>query len=169
MKIMDKWKRTRISGSQRGFTLFEAVVVLVLMGIVSVVIISRATLAVDSTVVAEAEALKSQLRYAQRRAMSTGDAWGINISGNSYSMFYNDGTLTTVAMPGYGETSRDLGTLGITLSGAPLDGNFSFDSWGRPCSGSTGTSALTSNRTLTVSKGSRSETITITKNTGFIP
>ncbi|MBI9078073.1 MAG: GspH/FimT family pseudopilin [Desulfatibacillum sp.] len=165
MKNMGNKEWNRIIRSRQGFTLIEAIVVLLIMGIVSAVIVSQASMSLDSTVVAEAEALKSQFRYAQRRAMTTGDSWGIQISGNSYTMFNYDGTRTNVAMPGATDMTKSLGALGITVTGATV----SFDSWGRPCSGETGVTALASNLSLTVTKGSKSKNITITKNTGFIP
>ncbi|ACL06503.1 conserved hypothetical protein [Desulfatibacillum aliphaticivorans] len=165
MSITDINKAARTPGSQHGFTLLEVVSVLLIIGILSAVVITRASMSLDVTMVAEAEALKAQLRYAQRRAMTSGDPWGINISGNSYSMFYYDGNRNTVSMPGATDTSRNLGSLGISVTGAIV----SFDSWGRPCTGDSGTSPRTSDLTLTVSKGSVSRTITVTKNTGFIP
>ena len=165
MKITAINKRARTPLRPDGFTLIEALAVLLVMGIMAVVLVSRADMSLNSTVVAEAEALKAQFRYAQSRAMTSGNPWGISIANNSYSMFYKDGTRTTVTMPGEADSSRNLGALGITVTGAVV----SFDSWGRPCTGDDGSAARTGNLVLTMSKGGASRTITITKNTGFIP
>ena len=44
----------------------------------------------------------------------------------------------------------------------------SFDDWGKPCDDNAGGSPQTTDRTLTISDGSASRQIIITKNTGFI-
>ncbi len=164
MKTMfRRWKRQHTD--PQGMTSIEVLAAIVILGILTAVLVSRSDLSVDVSVVAEAEALKSQLRFAQNRAMNSGDSWGVTCSGDTYRLFrYTSGSRTYVTMPGVGANSMDLGAIGYSVGSFTV----SYDDWGRPCSGDTGVTALGSNMSITVSKGSKSETITITKNTGFI-
>ncbi len=159
--------RTRLS-DVKGLTMVEVLAVLVVIGVLAFVAVSKSGLSIDAAVTAESEALKNQLRFAQNRSMNTKDAWGITSASSSYRLFRYDpdnGTTTYVALPGSGANAENLGAKGLSVSAFTI----SFDNWGRPCSGATGATAHTSNQTAYVSKGGKSRTITITKNTGFIP
>lgn len=166
MKKTMKRLKTRFKGAD-GATLAEILSVLVIVGVLAVVAVAKGGVSIDSSVVAESEALKGQLRFAQNRSMNTADAWGISSTGSSYRLFRyspDDGNTTYVDMPGIGDDTVNLSAKGCSASSFTI----SFDGWGRPCSGTTGTSAYGSNQTITVSKGGESRSITITKNTGFI-
>ncbi len=158
--------RGRLRGA-KGFTFVEVVATLLIIGIIAVAAISSGGISLGAAVVAESEALKNQLRFAQNRSMSTKDAWGISSSASQYRLFRYDpdsGATTNMTLPGLGTDVANLSADGFSVSSFTI----SFDDWGRPCSDATGTTAHTSNQTVTVSKSGESRTITITKNTGFI-
>jgi len=167
--------RIIFSGSQRGFTLIEVIAVLVIIGIIAAVAISRATSTAQATLKSDAEKLKVHLRYAQLRALnSTERAWGVDFSGstNSYRLYYADTSAYYVSFPGE-ETTVTLPNTTIAIDG-DTGRRVSFDAWGKPYQSLQANFASPSNpqtadRTITLSAGGYSETITITKNTGYIP
>ena len=78
--------------SQKGFTFLELIALLVILGIMAVVAVNRATNH-DTEVITGADVLKAHIRYAQTMAMNSnpnaGDetVWGISCSGSSYWLF----------------------------------------------------------------------------------
>jgi prepilin-type N-terminal cleavage/methylation domain-containing protein len=113
----------------RGFTLLEVVAVLILLGILAAVAISRYSTG-NASAVAEAEIFKSCLRYAQVRAMGDISTWGIMIDSNSsYSLFTNNPSIKDPVLPGVGSPTRTLPG-GVTVS--VVGENFIFDYRGRP-------------------------------------
>ena len=148
-----------------GFTAIEIITVLIVMGIISAFVIGRA-MDDKPELIAQKEVLKVHLRYAQSRAMNSNDTYGIETDGNNYWLFRYNGASVIVDFPGENDNQIDLSVLGLSLS--MEDGNIvCFDSRGIPHLDNTGT-LQTLDRVLTLSSGSDNETITITKNTGFI-
>ena len=150
-----------------GFTLIEVIAIVIVMGIVTAFAVGRVA---DNKpeLIAQTQVLKIHLRYAQSRAMNSNDNYGIETDGNIYWLFrYN---LTSgdvrVNFPGEQLDHIDLSAIGLTLS--MDDGNIvSFDSKGIPYTDNSG-AIQTVDRILTLSTGTDSESIIITKNTGFI-
>jgi len=137
-----------------GFTLLEIVAVIVILSIISAVVASKFYFS-DSNLEAQTEAIKVYLRYAQVRSMNTETIWGIKCDGTDLWL-YKDGDITSkVRLPGEDSDNVNLAEKGVSMAEFIL----SFDSWGKP----------PGPLTLTVSSPSKSSTITITKNTGFIP
>ena len=147
---------------KNGFTLIEVIAVLVIIGILSVVIVGRAT-APNTELFSQTEVLKGHLRYAQERSMNTNAVWYIQFSGNTYTL-YRAGTAMT--LPG---ESGTVVTPGVTLGWTGGTDIFSFDGHGRPCTDSGAASRLAAARTVTLTHDSESSIITVTPNTGFIP
>ena len=147
---------------KNGFTLIEIIAVLVIMSILGVVIVQRAS-STDARVAAQTEVLKGHLRYAQERSMNTNAVWYIQFSGNTYTL-YRAGTAMT--LPG---EDGPVVTPGVTLGWTGGTDVFSFDDHGRPCTDSGAASLLAAARTVTLTHDSESATITVTPNTGFIP
>ncbi|MBI5894491.1 MAG: prepilin-type N-terminal cleavage/methylation domain-containing protein [Desulfobacterales bacterium] len=155
-------------GKNNGFTLVEVIVVIVLMAIFATMAVSRQP-HTDMTLRAGAEVLKTHLRYAQMRAMSTDNAWGIsyNSTSGAYWLFPQpQGTTRRITLPGETQNSVDLVSSGVSSA----EGTFTliFDPRGRP---DTTNSTLPFNArqaTLTLSKSGESQTITVMENTGFI-
>jgi hypothetical protein len=155
MRIKNNW----------GFTAIEIITVMVVMGIISAFVIGRA-MEKEPKLVAQKEVLKVHLRYAQARAMNSNDNYGIisDPTGAAYSLFrYHGGSVVNVSFPGEGP-NIDLSALGLSMD---ADIIVSFDSKGIPYRDNSGALQVI-DRTLTLSSGSDSESITITRNTGFI-
>ena len=162
--IEKKAKKREPNKHCRGFTLVEVLVVLLLLGTIGVVIASRVSSTGLYSVKSEAAALKSHLRYAQTMAMSTNLIWGLSIGSKQYSLFRDNNTSDTVILPGAESDPVVLPGNAPSLSSA---GPIRFNGMGTPVDA--GGNAIASNATITVSMDGESETITITKNTGFIP
>lgn len=142
---------------QRGFTMIEMVVVLIVMAILFTFIMTRATLG-STDLIAQVEILKSHLRYAQIRAMNDTVTWGIHIpDANSYTLYRNNAQATSL-LPGETAQTHTIPT-GIAVT-TGVGSTYNFDAWGSP-----GISTLT----ITMSLGATTSNITITKNTGYIP
>lgn len=129
-----------------GFTLLEVVLVLVIAGIIGVAFVSR-FMSVDANVAVQTDVIKTHLRYAQTRAMSSNVIWGIEFQGTTYSLFKNGNIADKVYFPGKPEYDpkhpekdpREDLTLKLP-SGKSATGIVSFDSWGKPYNDASGQS-----------------------------
>lgn len=138
------------SGKQ-GFTLVEFIAVILLLSVLSLIIVSNSNNAgLEAEVSGATEVLKNHLRYAQTKAMNSDVSWGLNFSGSSYTL--QDSTGLTAILPGDPSPAMT-----FAASSNPI---LFENRWGSP-----GSSTIT----VTVSKNGVSRTITVTKNTGFIP
>ncbi|MFH1734109.1 MAG: type II secretion system protein [bacterium] len=159
---------------EKGVTMIELVAVLIILGILAAVAIVRFGSTAEVDLKAQTEVLKSHIRYSQLRAMNADadkttnlnceSSFGINTSINSYFMFRDCSTATTVRLPGAESNSISLPS-GMALTATTI----TFDEWGRPCTDMDGKTIAAADIPLTLNYGGSSETITITKNTGFVP
>ena len=135
----------------KGFTLIEFIAVLLLMGILTAIAVNRSSnFGVDADILGATEVVKDHLRYAQSRAMNSNVSWGVNFAGNTYTL--RDANNVSASLPG---------NLPQAMTFASTVNPLMFENrWGSPGS-------VTA--TVTVSKDGTSRTITVTKNTGFIP
>jgi len=156
MRVKNNW----------GFTAIEVITVMVVMGIISAFVIGRA-MEDEPVLIAQKEVLKVHLRYAQSRSMNSNDNYGIQSDATGYSLFRYDGALALINFPGEISNHIDLSALGLTLVMVGGGNIVSFDSKGKPYTNNSG-ALQGGDRTLTLSAGSDSESITITQNTGFI-
>ena len=149
-------QRRRRFGGQGGFTLFEVIIVLLILGVISYFAATRLFSEDVPTQAAEMELVKNHLRYAQSRAMNSEISWGIKFgSSTRYWLFKNPDDNTVIRLPGVESADgvMELGSIQVT----PPSGNkITFDQFGSP-----GTATIT----LSTTGGS----IIITQNTGFIP
>jgi MSHA pilin protein MshC len=152
--------------------MIEIVVVLVVLFIVSAVIISRYTPTGLNELMAETDALKSSLRYAQIQSLNddtitSGSGWGIHFPNNTSYVLYKNGAPAGIMIPVKDpdpakdpppkDTHSLQGNVRITSG---VGTTVAFDRWGSP-----GTVTVS----ITLAKGTESGTITVTKNTGYIP
>ena len=151
--------------NNHGFTWIELIVVIMILSILSAVV-AGSLMSSDTELVARTEVIKTHLRYAQTRSMNSNTVWYIQLSSNSYS-FFKKGEAASKLLPGGDSTTITLPSgMNITLN--PSSDYVSFDDWGKPCTDKDAQIAQATDRILTVTDGSASRTITITKNTGFI-
>jgi prepilin-type N-terminal cleavage/methylation domain-containing protein len=171
----------KIYGNRKGFTLLEVVAVLIIMGIMTAVALTR-LVSNQNNLFAATDTLTSQLRLAQARAMNT-DASNVNICSNSWGVSFSsptqyylfncpDKNVCTPAtnqksFPGGGNIIMDLAPKGVQVNGTPLV--LAFDRFGTPYSDAALTTPLAAQLTITLqdNKGN-TRTINITPQTGMI-
>lgn len=161
--------KTRIN--DRGFTMIEMVMVLIVMAIVGAVIVSRGTMS-DNELMAQTEIFKSHLRHAQIKAMNeTTVLWGIHIPGAGSYILYRNNAVATDMLPGENpgaSPAPQTHTLPATVTITGGTGTtYNFNEWGKPVNAAD--NEITSNQTITLTQGTQTSTITITRNTGYIP
>lgn len=149
----------------KGFTLIEVIAVLAIISILGIVAVLRMTSTSDADMMVKAETVRGHIRFTQMRAMNAEaeasgcpTSYGISFSGDSYFMFKNCDTNNKVILPG---ADASLVPIKVSPSGAII----TFDKWGIPYSDSLGTTKYTVNKDLAIG----TETIRITKNTGYVP
>ena len=145
-----------------GFTLFEVVIVLLLLGALATVAIGKGGISADCHV--EAEILRGHIRYAQAMAVKDGGVWGLDVTGSQY-VLTQVGTGNQV-LPGETAVTVSL-PAGVSATGLA---DIYFNAFGIPFSASTAASSsrLTTSMTITVSADGESETISITPDMGFV-
>ena len=157
MRLKLKAETMNVYSYKNGFTMLEILAVLLVIGIISAIVISRASSTTAYSLDAEVQIIKSHLRHAQVRALSDDVTWGIAFSSNSYTL-RRDGVAATANLPNENGVTHNLAKGVIITSGA--GSTVTFNNIGSP--GST-------TATLTLSASGQTQNIIITKNTGFIP
>jgi Tfp pilus assembly protein FimT len=162
---------------RRAFTLVEAVIVLALTGLLSVV----AAVAIGSAmngvqITSAADKLVSDLRYAQTMASGVGVWYGVSFESGTASRYYiytTTGTLDTlVDNPGKKGSSFvvELGTdFGVTIATATIEGGskVEFSPYQVPYTDRTG-AALSGEAVITLQKSGAVRTVRITPTAGRI-
>jgi len=170
----------KIHKNEDGFTLLEIIAVLVIVGILVAVAVSRAT-NVGPELYTGADTLKMHLRYAQTLAMNsnpnsgTSTIYGISGNANSYWLFWGtDSTIVAnyVLLPEDEKYINANKTINLPAKKISLSGNFTvfFDDHGIPYNPDSATQ-LPNNLTFTVnpvSGGATPITITIIPLTGYV-
>lgn len=113
---------------RHGFTVIEIIAVILLLGILSVIVVSR-NQNIGAEAVGQREVIKNHIRYAQLMAMKSNTACGVQFAGSSYSVFRNNSTADKITLPNKQNTDisifSDLGSANETIY---------FDLWGIPYS-----------------------------------
>ena len=187
LEMMKQSRKARIN--QQGFTMIEMVAVLIVMAIVSVLVVSRYTTGSDE-LIAENDALKSSLRYAQIQSMQDDTdtnpvKWGIHLSsdGLSYILYKNnapaiDGNSNPVMIPAkLPDATKDPPPVnqhylylqaGVQIKSGQ-NTTVNFDKWGRPVDASGTPLTLDIDNLIVSQRGTDAVPIVVTKNTGYIP
>jgi prepilin-type N-terminal cleavage/methylation domain-containing protein len=166
--------------NENGFTLLEIIAVLVILGILTAVAVSRAV-NVGPELSTGADTLKMHLRYAQTLAMNsnpnsgTSTFWGISGNATSYWLFQGTVPANTANYAPLLEDSKYVNadkTINLPAKKISLSGAFTvfFDDRGIPYSPNSLT-ALSNNLAFTVnplSGGATPITITIIPLTGYV-
>jgi len=162
-----------------GFTMLEVIAVLVIMGIIAIVAVSRMA-SNENNIITTTDTLTSQIRLVQSRAMNmstdTGSVWGIRfISTTQYHMFYcatastcdPNNTANQIAFPDADGIIMDItGSRVQVTNGA---GIIAFDRFGTPYTNATITTILSNPLTLRLrDNNGRTRSINITPQTGMI-
>ena len=160
--------------NRQGFTLIEIIGVLIVVGILAAIVITRAMSTTNMGRVAQESIIKNHLRYAQSLAMKQGTIWGIKCDGADYWLFRTidpDATSNQRALPGEENTKVALADKNITMSIFIVF----FDANGRPYTAytneTTNTPVSASNPlsiTVDSAPSSAAATIGITAETGFM-
>ncbi|NNF98029.1 MAG: type II secretion system protein [Desulfobacteraceae bacterium] len=154
-----------LQNKPHGFTFVEVMVVLLIIGVISAVVISRADFT-TARLEGAAEALKTHLRYTQMRSINTDFVWYIQFDATSsaYSLF-KEGAAAQI--PGDNEPVIRFPT-GTT--GDCDNCIISFDNRGRPCIDAGAVTAIpAAGLYIRISDGTNERRIDITPETGFIP
>ncbi len=163
---------------EHGVSLVEMIAVLLIMGIVSGVIISRVTSVEEMELAAKVNTIRNHIRYTQIMAMKQNDTtWGIKCDGTGYWVFKTatpevvtepDDTNNMVYLPGH-EKDEETNTYTPVISMPEMDAfTLYFDKFGIPY-----IYVGTNIESLSITAGPQtinigSKHLTVTEETGFV-
>ena len=154
---------------QRGFTLRELLIVMVLVGIISAIALPR--MGNDPVLAStQTDQLAGDIRYVQALAMTQGKRYRINFTVTGYTFTQADAGGTPVPHPVTGSTAPIAWNSGITVTLPPtLPSNLvAFDGLGIPYTDNLATTARAAAATIVLSRGGSNQQITITPQTGKV-
>jgi prepilin-type N-terminal cleavage/methylation domain-containing protein len=159
---------SRVEDMQRGFTLIELIMVMVIVGILAAVVappLSTQTFNLSAI----AAQLAVDIRATQSQSMSQGQRYRINFTSTSYQITDLNGV--AVVLPRTG-SSAAISVAPATLSGynPPLINNYVvFDSKGAPYTDNINPGTmLAANAVITLTSGGTTSTLTIAPQTGRV-
>jgi len=162
-------RRSRSAIRGRGFTLRELIIVLVIVGIISAIALTRT--GNDPVMLStQVNQLAGDIRYVQALAMTQGQRYRINLTATGYTFTRADAGGTAVPHPATGSAAQINWNSGVALGALiNLPGNLvAFDGRGAPYSNNVATTVLASTASITLSKGGANATVTIQPFTGKV-
>ena len=157
----------KMTRNNRGFTIVEIIVVLVLISIIAAAAFSRSISTDQMNFRSQFDKIQNQARYPQSMAMKRSEWWGFSCDTNDYWIF--TGTNETIVvnrrlLPGQQQTLISLNDLGVTMDGFTVI----FDKYGIPYSPDW-TTPLSADLVIDLTdSGSESRSFTIVPETGLI-
>ncbi len=157
-----------INRNNRGFTIIEIVVVLVLISIIAAAVFRRSISTDQMNFMSQFDKIQNQARYPQSMAMKRGEWWGFSCNSSDYWIF--TGTNETIVanrrtLPGQQQTLISLNDLGVNMDAFTVI----FDRYGRPYSPDWATPLASPGLTITLDdSGSESRSFAIVPETGLI-
>lgn len=146
--------------------MLEVVAVLVLIGIMAAIAMGRFFDLSAGELGGMQDEVRSHLAYARTRSMNADEVFGVQIRGaTTYSIFRAGNTGTLVTLPG---EAGGVITLPQGASFTTAATIISFDRWGRPCSDAGAVTRRTADTTVTLSYRGQTQSIVVTRNTGFL-
>ena len=150
-----------------GFTLIELTMVMVVVGILGVVVLTRYHDPAETTVSIEADHLARDIRHMQMLAMTWGQTLRLTPAGASYNVRCVTASLTPpcdanpVIDPANNEAFTRTLKEGVTVADAAID----LDALGRPVAAGV---LFNGDTTYTLIGGAETSTVTVTRLTGFV-
>ena len=164
--------RLRGPARERGFTLRELIIVMVIVGIISAIALTR-TGNDPAMLATQVDQLAGDIRYVQALAMTQGQRYIISFpSATSYRFLDSGGS--PVVHPANGSNAAITLGAGVTLAlqaTSPAGNALGFDGRGVPYSVTTPATfngVLTEQATITLSKGGANQQITTAPETGKV-
>ena len=150
----------------RGFTLIEIVVVMVLISIIATTVFTRSITTDQINFVGQVDKIRQHIRYAQSLSMKREGIWGIEcVEGPDQYWLFKDNNANSIALPGNETDKISLTDLGVGMDAFTVY----FDKLGVPWK-SYPFDKVTPGNTLniTISSASESRTLIVTPETGLI-
>ena len=127
----------KMTRNNRGFTIIEIIVVLLLISIIAAAAFSRSISTDQMNFRSQFDKIQNQMRYPQSMAMKRSEWWGFSCDTNDYWIF--TGTNETIGanqriLPGQQQTLISLNDLGVTMDKGGNPFTVIFDSFGIPYS-----------------------------------
>lgn len=144
----------RAGDKANGFTLFELIIILVLVGLLSIVAIP-VFLNEGLRVTPAADQIAGEIRYAQSLAMTHGESHSFNVSGDSFSISSESGGAVPLSN---GDPAGSFDGLNLTIDGSG-SGSVTFSSLFGEADGT---------HTIQVSGGGSSASVSVAGNTGYV-
>lgn len=157
----------QINTDNRGFTIIEIVVVLVLISIIAAATFQRSISTDQMNFRSQFDKIQNQMRYPQSIAMKQNEWWGFACDGNDYWIFTGTNKDTVAEhrlLPGQENFKITLTDLGVTMTPFTVI----FDGYGIPYWGDWNTK-MSSEETINLTgSGASPGSVTIIPETGLI-
>lgn len=157
--------------NNRGFTLIEIVIVLVLISIIAAAVFQRSISTDQMNFRSQFDKIQNQVRYPQSMAMKQSEWWGFahNTTTKDYWIFTGtdkDDVSNQRLLPGQKDVKISLTDLGVTIT----SGSFTvlFDSYGMPYWGDWTTKMSIQQQIDLTDSGSNSRSFYILPETGLV-
>lgn len=145
-----------------GFTLIEVITVLLIVGILASVVLSRGA-PLNSELPARVGEVRSQLRYLQLMAMKNGINLALTCDGTNY--WAHNSTNASLPLPG--ESAALISLADKKMQMTPF--SISFDAFGIPYTGSPLAKLTNNATTISITVGGKTDSLSVTPETGFVP